>query len=63
MVVKLIKRFDIIGSTIAILDYLFQQTCNEIGNRLLDLFFIVAIDTRYRNVVALEDFLEVVYHN
>jgi len=63
IVVKLVQGFDIVGNLALILDDLFEQTCNKVRNFLLDLFFIVAIDACYGNIIVLEDCLEMVYHD
>ena len=61
--VMLVKRFDIVISRGVILDQLFQQTSDKVGNRLFSLFFIVAVDVGYCNVVVAVDCLEVVHYD
>jgi hypothetical protein len=46
-----------------ILDQLFQNTCDEVGCRLESLFFVVAVDVRYRDVLITEVSLEMLYND
>ena len=59
----LVYPFDIVGNRTPIVDDLFQQACDEAGNRLLGLFFVVTVNARYRNLVVFEDCLEMVYYD
>ena len=61
--VMFVKGFDVIGSHRAILNQLFQETCDEIGNRLLALFTTDAIDARYRNVGTYTDCPDIGNHD
>ena len=57
----LVKTFDIVVGYRVILDQLFQQTCDEIENRLFGLLFVIAVDVHYRNIAILEERLEMIY--
>jgi len=61
----LVEGFDVFGShrLILRLDDLLQYTGEKFGNRLRGLFLIVAEDTCYRDILPLEERLEIVYRH
>lgn len=56
-----VKGFDVVIRCRVLLDHLLQQTCEKIANCLFGPLFIVTVDAHCRNVVVLEECLEMVY--
>jgi len=58
-----VERFGTVVDHRVILDQLFQETCDKVGNRLPRLFFVVAVNVHYCYILILECCLEVVYND